>query len=100
MGRGQWHTGDEKMTIPRERTSAVIRARSFLLRLCTPYGDGFKKIPSEVRDEARRILRHYPGSYDLCREGAFDPDTAAEYGERERAAWLQVGATKTEQTSE
>ena len=88
------------MTLPCERTAAVIRARDFLLRLCTPYAGGIKRIPSEVRDEARRILRHYPGSYDLCRDGAFDPEVVAEYADRERAEWPQISATKTEETAE
>jgi hypothetical protein len=71
------------MTLPRERTSAVIRARAFLLRLCTPAGDGFNRVPREVREEARRILRHYPGSFDLSRPEAFDAEEARKASERE-----------------
>jgi hypothetical protein len=55
------------MTLPSERTRAVIRARDFLFRLCSPHGGGIKRIPSEVREEARRLLRHYPGWFDRRR---------------------------------
>lgn len=78
------------MTLPHERTRAVILARKFLLRLCTPYGDGYKKIPKAVRDEARRILRHYPGWFDLGRADAFDAKTAMEIANRETdEEWLR-----------
>ena len=54
------------MTLPYERTRAVINAREFLFRLSTPYiENGIKKIPAAVRDEARRLLRHYPNVVDL-----------------------------------
>jgi hypothetical protein len=54
------------MTLPYERTRAVIRAREFLFRLSTPYiENGIKRIPAAVRDEARRLLRHYPNVVDL-----------------------------------
>lgn len=62
------------MTLPRERTSAVIRAGEFLLRLCSPYNGGIKGIPREVREEARRILRHYPGPYHLGRPESFEAE--------------------------
>jgi hypothetical protein len=52
------------MTLPDERTRAVINTREFLLRLCSPYG-GFKRIPGEVREEARRLLKHFPNTFDL-----------------------------------
>ena len=70
------------MTMPDERTRAAIRAHSFLVRLSSPYlPDGFKRIPKEVREEARRILRHYPHAGDyLCPE-QFDPNTIDEYYE-------------------
>lgn len=54
------------MTLPYERTRAVINAREFLFRLSTPYiQSGIKRIPAAVRDEARRLLRHYPSVVDL-----------------------------------
>lgn len=54
------------MTVPYERTRAVFAAAEFLRRLASPYGaNAIKKIPAEVRAEARRLLRHYPHPYDL-----------------------------------
>ena len=83
------------MTIPRERTAAVIRAREFLHRLASPLGGGLKRIPREVREEARRVLRHYPAWFDLGRADAFDADAARQEGSRETDdEWLRsIGAT-------
>ena len=61
------------MTIPCERTRAVVYTRDFLFRLSSPYmPDGIKKIPKAVRDEARRLLRHFPSVVDLADEKSFD----------------------------
>jgi hypothetical protein len=54
------------MTLPSERTRAVVNAGEFLLRLSNPYVPaGIKKIPGPVRDEARRLLKHYPSVVDM-----------------------------------
>jgi len=54
------------MTLPYERTRAVINVREFLFRLSTPYiENGIKRIPKAVRDEAKRLMRHYPNVVDL-----------------------------------
>jgi hypothetical protein len=59
----------------------VIRTREFLARLSTPYGDGIKKIPAEVRQEATRLLRHYPAWFDLTHPAdMFDAETAQREG--------------------
>ena len=83
------------MTMPSERTRAVIRARDFLVRLCSPYGGGIERIPREVRDEARQLLRHYPGWFDLGRADAFDSQAASLEGNRESdEEWLRsISAT-------
>ena len=49
------------MTLPDERYRAVQWAKKFLeeVAFTTP------RIPRAVREEARRVLRHYPGEYDL-----------------------------------
>jgi hypothetical protein len=60
------------MTLPYERTRAVLSVREFLLRLASPYGGGIKGIRREVREEARRLLKHYPLAADLVLPGAFD----------------------------
>lgn len=53
------------MTLPNERTNAVLRTRQFLTRLSTPYGGGIKGVKRDVREEARRLLRHYPGVWEM-----------------------------------
>ena len=54
------------MTLPYERTRAVCQAREFLSRLASPYvKDGYKRIPTPVRQAALRLLRHYPSVVDL-----------------------------------
>lgn len=54
------------MTVPYERSRAVLATAEFLRRLASPYTqDGLKKIPTDVRAEARALLRHYPLPYEL-----------------------------------
>jgi hypothetical protein len=60
------------MTIPTERTRAVLYARDFLSDLCNPKIT--PRVPSEVREQARRILRHYPSSYELDCVAETSPD--------------------------
>lgn len=66
------------MTMPDERTRAVIQAADFLRRLSSAYmSDGIKKIPAVVRAEARALLRHYPAIADMLEPAdAFDKDLA------------------------
>lgn len=77
------------MTLPNERARAVINVHDFLVRLLSPYVEnGIKKIPKDVRQEARRLLKHYPRPYDLyaaaraCPE-VFDPVTIMRYTEEQ-----------------
>ena len=51
------------MTIPSERTRAVIYTKDFLFTLLDPKVT--PKVPRYVREQASRCLRHYPGVYDL-----------------------------------
>ena len=60
------------MTLPVERTRSVQYAADFLLRLAQPAFT--KRVPKAVRDEARRILRHYPTAYDLAELARRAPD--------------------------
>ena len=62
------------MTLPYERTRAVLYAGDFLKRLASPYNGGIKGIRKEVREEARRLLRHYPWAVDLWRVAKTCPD--------------------------
>jgi hypothetical protein len=58
------------MTLPDERYRAVLAAERLLKDLCdrskTP------RVPRDIRDRARSVLRHYPGEYDMerCIEGS------------------------------
>jgi hypothetical protein len=51
------------MTLPDERYRAVRWAEQFLKDLCDP--SKTPRVPRSVRDQARSILRHYPGTYYL-----------------------------------
>jgi hypothetical protein len=66
------------MTLPYERTAAVLRAHEFLLKLSHPH-EGFRRIPKEVRREALRILRHYPWPSEMARldDELFSPSPEA-----------------------
>lgn len=73
------------MTMPNERTRAVVWAIRFLRRLTSPYEGGIKKVPKEVREEARRILRHFPYPNELGQAESFDPEVVeAFYDEQEK----------------
>lgn len=51
------------MTTPEERTRAVVDTREFLESLtCSISNPG---MPQEIREQARRLLRHYPFPSDL-----------------------------------
>jgi hypothetical protein len=51
------------MTLPDERTQAVLRVERFLMDLRDP--KKYPRIPKAVRQEASRLLRHYPTQYDM-----------------------------------
>jgi hypothetical protein len=65
------HGDVEEMTLPDERYRAVRRAEQFLSSLAS--GD-IPHVPRVVRDEARSILRHYPGQWDMDRAAVGSPD--------------------------
>lgn len=70
------------MTLPYERFRAVLITREFLLKLSSPYNGGYKKIPKEIREIARGLLRHYPHAYELHEAAKVAPqifDTQAGY---------------------
>ncbi len=66
------------MTLPDERYRAVKWAEQFLIRLSS--GE-IPRIPKSVRDEARNILRHYPGSWDMHRAAQGAPEIFQEHME-------------------
>jgi hypothetical protein len=63
------------MTLPDERYRAVRVAEQFLQRLAGGY---YSRVPKAVREEARSILRHYPGQWDLDRAAAAAPEVFTE----------------------
>ena len=51
------------MTMPHERTRAVLQAREFLQELAA--GEWPYTLPLDVRREAQRLLRHFPRANDM-----------------------------------
>lgn len=51
------------MTVPRERTNAVMFTETFLLSLIDPKQT--PRVPKSVRQEAMRLLRHYPSRFHM-----------------------------------
>jgi hypothetical protein len=51
------------MTLPFERARAVHQTRQFLLDLLDPAKT--PRVPKQVRDSAKHLLRHYPNLHDL-----------------------------------
>jgi hypothetical protein len=52
------------MTTPHQRTRAVLQTRAFLVKLVQ---EEFVHVPTQVKDEARRLLFHYPEPWHLAR---------------------------------
>jgi hypothetical protein len=53
------------MTLPDERLRALFSAREFLVELMQP--DKTPRVPRDIRQWASRVLKHYPGPFDLER---------------------------------
>lgn len=51
------------MTLPDERTRAVLNARNFLRDLIDPRKT--PKVPKYIRIEAGNLLKHYPSDFDF-----------------------------------
>jgi hypothetical protein len=51
------------MTVPRERTNAVIFTESFLKDLLNPKTT--PRVPRSIRQQAARCLRHYPSQREM-----------------------------------
>lgn len=58
------------MTLPIERSRAVQATERFLKRLALDE----PRIPRKVRDEANRLLRHYPTEFDMHRSAEGLPE--------------------------
>lgn len=51
------------MTVPVERTNAVVWTHDFLVELLDPKAT--PRVPKSIRDQARRLLRHYPSQFEM-----------------------------------
>jgi len=51
------------MTLPIQRTNAVLRTERFLIDLLDPKKT--PRVPRAVRQEAGRLLKHYPTKFDM-----------------------------------
>ena len=60
------------MTMPDERYRAIQMAGKLLEDLAY-YKERTPRVPKEVRDRARGILRHFPSDWDLDRLAALGP---------------------------
>ena len=60
------------MTIPDERRNAVNSTRLFLISLLDPKKT--PRVPSAIRKEAGRCLRHYPGEYYMTKASEQAPE--------------------------
>jgi len=52
------------MTLPIERTNAVLNVEQFLMDLRDPKKT--PRVPSKIREEAGRLLKHYPSKYNFA----------------------------------
>lgn len=60
------------MTLPNERTRAIVNTRNFLYDLADPKKT--PRVPKAVRQEALRVLKHYPWNLHLDITAAVMPD--------------------------
>jgi hypothetical protein len=51
------------MTLPIERTNAVLNTETFLIDLLDPKKT--PRVPKEIRKRAASCLRHYPSRYNM-----------------------------------
>ncbi|UVM36318.1 hypothetical protein LOY28_16435 [Pseudomonas sp. B21-017] len=55
------------MTMPSERTRALIHTRDFLVELSQD-----PTLSESIRRQARQLLRHYPNSNEILRAGQLE----------------------------
>ena len=65
------------MTMPNERRYAVNNTRQFLLDLLDPKKT--PRVPSAIRKEAGRCLKHYPGEYIMLKASEEAPGLFGEW---------------------
>lgn len=68
------------MTLPIERTNAVLNAEQFLMDLRDP--KKYPRVPSQVRQQASSLLKHYPRKFDMMNPAeSFEAIKEWSYGE-------------------
>lgn len=55
------------MTMPNERTRALIQTRDLLVELAQD-----PALSESIRRQARQLLRHYPNSHEILRAGKLE----------------------------
>lgn len=73
------------MTMPHERSRAVIQTRSFLVELSRNH-----ELPEGLRAGARHLLRHYPSDSEVLLVGKGEELLAS------TTAWSQIFSSDTE----
>ena len=68
------------MTMPFERTRAVLYTKTFLEELLSPRKT--PRIPRSIRGQAKAMLRHYPSAYDIHRASRWAADVFGPVPER------------------
>jgi hypothetical protein len=65
------------MTMPNERKWAIDNTRLFLVDLMDPKKT--PRVPSAIRKEAYRCLKHYPGEYSMEEAQRLAPSVFGQY---------------------
>jgi hypothetical protein len=81
------------MTMPDERFRAVLMAEEFLRALAD--SSITKRVPKELRQRARGILRHYPSTWDMQQAAEASPHVFAERMEDVTKLFKQYELSKT-----
>lgn len=82
------------MTLPDERYRAVIQTAKFLQALS--YSSETKRVPLQIRQQARALLRHYPSDWDMSRAADAAPDVFQERMEAVTRLFKQYEQSKNE----
>ena len=81
------------MTLPDERYRAVLQTKRFLLEILTT-----PRVPKEIKEEARRCLRHYPDDLDMQQAAEASPHVFAERMEDVTRMFKKYEESKNEQS--
>jgi hypothetical protein len=63
------------MTMPDERYRAMVEGLKLIQDLLIPHVTA--RVPTNIRERARWILRHHPSAYELARLAQQSPDMLA-----------------------